>query len=56
MAQKGITWEPVGLRMILLRRRESGPNAPDFSLRRPTMRLKIVIICARSPTRLATNP
>ena len=30
--------------------------SPDFSLRRITMRLEIMTICSRSPTRLATNP
>ena len=47
-------WEPVGLRNNLLRWWESGPNIPDFSLRRPTMRLKIMTICPRSPTVLVT--
>jgi hypothetical protein len=42
------------LRLNLLRRRDSGPYEADFSLHRPTMRLKIGLICPRSPTRLAT--
>jgi hypothetical protein len=46
--------EPVGLEADLLRRRDSGPYEADFSLHRPTMRLKIGLICPRSPTRLAT--
>ncbi len=47
--------EPVGLSINLLRRWESGPNVPDLSLRRSTMRLKIVTICCRSPIMLARS-
>jgi hypothetical protein len=46
--------ESVGLGIDLLPWWESGLYFPDFSLRRMTMRLKILKICSRSPTMLAT--
>ncbi len=42
--------------MNLLRRWESGPNIPVFSLHRPTMRLKTGNIWPRSPTSSLRSP
>jgi hypothetical protein len=41
--------------MIRLQRWESGPYFTDFSLHIPDMRVKIVKICARSPTVSLSN-
>ena len=49
-------WEPVGLRKILLWRWESGPNRPEISFHRTTMRLALVTIWAALPLASRRTP